>query len=230
MKTFFEKHEISITIFWIILYIVSNSFCMQNWGLTDYRTSILNFTLVGFILIFIFQNKLGEYYGLTKLPKCKEFLYFIPLLCIVSVNLWNGIHIHNSTTEIIFFIATMIAVGFLEEIIFRGFLFKMMEKDNVHRAILVSSLTFGMGHIINLFNGAEIIPTLIQVSYSIAAGYMFVIIFQKGKSLWPCIITHSAINAVSIFHIDTTVSFYIEPIFLILVSISYAIYLQHTMK
>ena len=52
--------------------------------------------------------------------------------------------------EIVFYILTMLNIGFIEEIIFRGFLFKMMEKDNVKTATAVSSITFGIGHIINL--------------------------------------------------------------------------------
>ena len=64
----------------------------------------------------------------------------------------------------------MINIGFLEEIIFRGFLFKMLEKDNVKTAIIVSSITFGMGHIVNLLNGADLVPTLLQVCYALAIG------------------------------------------------------------
>lgn len=36
----------------------------------------------------------------------------------------------------------------------------MMEKNNVKSAIIVSSITFGIGHIVNLLNGADLIPTL----------------------------------------------------------------------
>ena len=77
----------------------------------------------------------------------------------------------------------MLNIGFLEEIIFRGFLFKMMEKNNVKTAIIVSSITFGIGHIVNLLNGAELIPTLLQVCYAIAIGYMLVMVFYKSKSI-----------------------------------------------
>ena len=82
----------------------------------------------------------------------------------------------------------MINIGFIEEIIFRGFLYKMMEQDNVKTAIIVSSITFGIGHIINLLNGATLIPTLMQICYAISTGYLFVIIFYKSKSIIPCII------------------------------------------
>lgn len=229
-KEIFQKHETTISILLIVIYILTNSFCMQNFGEMDYRSVIVNSTLLLAVILFIVKNKLGEYYGLTKLPKFKEFLYFIPLLILMSVNLWGGVHIKNTSSEIIFYILFMICVGFLEEIIFRGFLFKMMEKDNVNTAIIVSSLTFGIGHIINLFNGAALIPTLIQVCYAVAGGYLFVIIFQKGKSLWPCIIAHACINASSIFGIENIISTYIAPVFLILISVSYAVYLNKTIK
>ena len=123
----------------------------------------------------------------------------------------------------------MINIGFIEEIIFRGFLFKMMSKDNVKIAIIVSSITFGMGHIINLFNGAQIIQTLLQICYATSVGYLFVTIFHKSKSLIPCIITHSLVNSLSIFNIETS-TFYISSIFLIIVPLVYAIYINKNVK
>lgn len=230
MKKIFENYETFRAFFFIILYIVINSFCLENFGLTDYRSFICLLVFSLLIVGFIVQLKLVNYYGLKTFPKAKEFLYFIPLLLISSVNLWTGININNTVHEIIFYILAMCCVGFLEEIIFRGFLFKMMEKDNVNVAIIVSSVTFGIGHIVNLFNGAEIIPTLLQICYAISAGFMFVTIFQKGKSLWPCIICHALINSLSIFSIDNFVSRYIASIFLIIVPIIYTFYLRKIIK
>ena len=120
----------------------------------------------------------------------------------------------------------MIFVGFLEEIIFRGFLYQAMAKDSERSAIIVTSLTFGIGHIINLLNGAELVPTLIQIVYATTAGFMFVSILRKGNSLWPCIITHSLVNALSIFNEPTTITTYIGPIILIVVSVFYSIYIN----
>ena len=151
-------------------------------------------------------------------------------MIIAFLNLSNGININNSFKEIIIYILFMFCVGFLEEIIFRGFLFKMMEKDNKKTAIIVSSLTFGIGHIINLLNGALLIPTLIQVCYATSVGFLFVIIFSKSKCLWPCIIAHGLTNALSIFNINNAVTLYIIPIFIILISVSYSIYIIKNIK
>ena len=230
MKKIFEKHEVLFCILLIVAYILVNSYCMQNFGIEDYRSAIINtiFSIVLIILMIILKRI--SYYGLTKVTNLKSYLYFIPLFLIVSVNLWNGVNINNSASEIIFYILTMINVGFIEEIIFRGFLFKMMEKDNVNIAIIVTSLTFGIGHIVNLFNGADLIPTVLQICYAIAGGYLFVIIFHKGKSLWPCIVTHSAVNALSIFSVDNLVVLYVVPVFLVIVSVSYAMYIKYEIQ
>jgi membrane protease YdiL (CAAX protease family) len=230
MKNFFEKHETLCCILLIVIYILVNSYCIQNFGIVDYRSAIIN-TIFSLALIFlIVKLKKVSYYGLTKVKNFKKFLYFIPLILIGSVNLWNGININNSTKEIVFYILTMINIGFIEEIIFRGFLFKMMAKDNIKRAIIISAVAFGIGHIINLLNGSELIPTLLQICYAISIGYLFVIIFYKSKSLIPCIITHSLVNSLSIFNVENSLSLYISSSFLIVVPFVYAVYINKTIK
>ena len=226
MKKFFEKHETIFCILLIVIYILVNSYCIQNFGIYDYKSAIINTIFSISLIILLVALKKISYYGLTKVKNIKKYLYFIPLIFIISINLWNGIHINNSIKEIIFYVITMINVGFIEEIIFRGFLFKMMAKDNVKSAIIVSSITFGIGHIINLFHGAELISTLMQIVSAISIGYMFAIIFYKSKSLIPCIITHSLINALSIFYVPNPKSIYLESIFLILLPIVYVFYIN----
>lgn len=230
MKKIFEEHETLICILLIVTYVIMNSYCMQNFGTTDYRSAILNTIFSVVLLVLIISLERVSYYGLTKVTNLKNYLYFIPLLLIVSVNLWNGFNINNTTSEIVFHILTMINIGFIEEIIFRGFLFKMMEKDNLKSAIMVSSITFGIGHIVNLLNGADFFPTLMQICYAIAIGYLFVIIFYKSKSLVPCIVAHSLTNSFSIFNIDNQMSMYIVPIFLTVVPFIYAIYIDKFVK
>ncbi len=230
MKKIFDKHETLICILLIILYVVINSYCMQNFGLEDYRSTVINTIFSIALLIFIITLKRTSYYGLTKVTNLKKYLYFIPLLLIISNNLWNGININNTKSEIIFHILTMLNIGFLEEVIFRGFLFKMMEKDNVKSAIIVSSITFGIGHIVNLFNGADFIPTLVQMCYAISLGYLFVIIFYKSKSLVPCIIAHILINSLSIFNVQNEGSLFRVFILLMVVPLVYAIYINRTVK
>ena len=230
MKKIFEKHETLFCILLIVAYVVENSYCLQNFGILDYRTTIVNTVFSIFLIILMIILKRTKYYGLTKVENPKKYLYFIPLIILISINLWNGINIKNTKEEIIFRILTMFNVGFIEEIIFRGFLFKMMEKDNVKSAIIVSAITFGIGHIVNLLNGEDLIPTLIQICYAISLGYLFVIIFYKSKSLIPCIITHQLINSLSIFNIETKSSLYVGALFFTIIPLFYAFYINKTIK
>ena len=230
MKKILEKHETPFCILLIIFYIVLNSFCLNTFGIDDFRSVVIN-TLFSFgLLMLISKLDKEEYYGLVGVKDLKNYLYFLPLVLILTVNLWNGININGSWKSIVFYILNMLNVGFIEEIIFRGFLFKMMEKDNLRKAIIVSSITFGVGHIINLFMGAELIPTLLQICYATSIGYLFVTIFYKSKSLVPCIITHSIMNALSLFNVETTKMMYISGVFLIIVPLLYAFYINKKVK
>ena len=230
MKKVFERYETIFCILLVLLYIVINSYCIQNYGLTHYKSALINTAFSAFLIILIISLKRIKYYGLAKVRNPEKYFFFIPLILIPTVNLWNGININNPADEIVFYILTMINVGFIEEIIFRGFLFKMMEKDNLKIAISVNAITFGIGHIINLLNGAQLIPTLMQICYAISIGYLFVIIFHKSKSLIPCIITHSLINSLSIFNTESILSLYIAPIFLMAVPLIYAAYINKNIK
>lgn len=230
MNKFFTKYETPFCILLIVFYIIINSLCLELFGINDFRSVVVN-TLFSFgLLMFISKMDKEEYYGLVGIKNAKQYLYFIPLILILSVNLWNGINITGTWKEIVFFILNMLNVGFIEEIIFRGFLFKMMEKDNLRNAIIVSSITFGVGHIVNLLMGAELVSTLLQIAYATSIGYLFVTIFYKSKSLVPCIITHSIMNALSVFNIENTKMMYISGIFLIIVPLVYAFYINKKVK
>ena len=228
MEKVFKKHETLFAIALIILYIATNSYIIQNFGITSYQSVVINTILSVFLIVLVILLKRVKYYGIAKPNDSKKYLYFIPLFIISLFNLRRGIHINNTTNEIIFYILTMINIGFLEEMIFRGFLFKMMEHDNVKSAIIVSSITFGIGHIVNLLNGADLIPTLMQVCYAMAIGYMLVIIFYKSKSLIPCIIFHGVFNSLSIF--STGESSIISSIILIAMCLGYTIYINKKVK
>ena len=76
-----------------------------------------------------------------------------------------------------------------------------MEKDSLKAAILVSALTFGIGHIVNLFNGSDrsLPSSLVQIVFAVLVGFVLVWIFYHGKSLIPCILFHAANNALKVF-------------------------------
>ena len=205
MKAIYEKSEISFALAWIVAYCVLASlgdYLSDIIGVQKMITLPILILLSGTLFYFVRNHQLLETYGLCKseIPVSK-MLYYIPLAALLTVNLWEGFGIKMSVPETLFYMLSMLCVGFLEEMIFRGFLFCAMAKNDIKSAVLVSSITFGIGHLVNLINGsgAELLPNLLQVIYAMAAGFLFVMIFYKTKSLIPCILTHGVFNALSVF-------------------------------
>ena len=135
-------------------------------------------------------------YGLT-LPKYKlaRAGFFVPLIIVACSGLIFGIKLNYGPLETVLFVISMCCVGFLEEILFRGFLFVGMAQKNVNSAVIVAYLTFGIGHIIYLLNGQDLVKTIFQIVFAIAVGFTLVTLFYKGKSLIPCIVFHGINNA-----------------------------------
>lgn len=114
-----------------------------------------------------------------------------------------------------------IFVGIMEELIFRGFLCRFIEeKSHENRAIMISSLIFGVFHLVNI-GSYPYLYVLLQVLYAFAIGIVFATVFYKTKSILSCIIVHSIVDILG--------SFEAEPIFAVeiigtIICVLYAIY------
>ena len=67
---------------------------------------------------------LSEKYGLCK-PQlsASNMLFYFPLIFLLTANFGNGVTLNGSPLETVLYILSMFCEGFLEEMIFRGFLF-----------------------------------------------------------------------------------------------------------
>lgn len=212
MTTLCKKSEIWFAVVLIIVYVVGTSIAdglSEMLGITKSVTFLFHALLSAVIFLWIRRSGLFRKYGLCKSSvKPSRYLYYIPLVLLSTVNLWFGVRMNLPLVETLLYLGSMLFVGFLEEIIFRGFLFRAMAKDGVRSAVIVSSITFGIGHIVNLFNGsgAGIVENLCQIAYAVAFGFLFVLIFYRGGSLVPCIISHSIVNMLSVFVNESAVT------------------------
>ncbi len=199
MRKLYEKSEITFAIVSIAVYISVGS--LRSLG-DDSPWMMLGLILLSTVLLlFVRKNGLMKKYGLAGwAANSRAMLWFVPLWIIAGVNLWGGFDVKYAMPGQIFAVISMALVGFVEELIFRGFLFKAMLKDgSVKSAVIVSSVTFGLGHILNIFNGHDLIPTLIQVVFAVAAGFILTLTFYKCGSLLPNILMHSMVDVLSLF-------------------------------
>lgn len=210
MKKLFYKNEVAFALVWIGLYLVVMSIALQLCGGFDDLAGktvpqllipvVCILLLSAFATAWIIHNGLAAYYGLCKFKgDANAFLWFIPLILISCINLKNGLALTGQLSLSVLMAVNMATAGYIEELLFRGFLFRSMAKDNVKTAIIVSAVTFGAGHIVNLFNTADVLGVFLQIFYAIAIGFLYTLIVWKGGSLLPCILSHMFINGSSVF-------------------------------
>ena len=239
MKKLYEKSELTFAIVWIVIYCVLQSLAYsinEKIGIAYSASAILCILQAVILFFFIWNNGLLERYGLCKSSvPARRFLYYVPLIILATGNLWNGVAVNDSLAGTFCRIVCMLCVGFVEEVIFRGFLFKAMAKNNVKHAIIISSVTFGIGHLVNLFNGSgmDLVNNLLQIGFAVAVGFLLVTVFYYSESLLPCIITHSTINTLGTF--SNGIGFTVEKqiihvLIMIVLTVAYTLILTKTLE
>ena len=206
MKKLYEKNELTFALVWIAVYVVGTSLAealSETIGANKLVSAVFHLVLTAALFLWVRRNGLTEKYGLF-LPRYRllRAWFFIPLALVCLYKVVFSPALRFSAAESACFVASMLCVGFLEELIFRGFLFRAIEKENLTRAIIISSVTFGIGHIVNLLNGQDLPETISQIIFAVFVGFALVILFHKGKSLMPCIVFHGVFNALSVIAND----------------------------
>lgn len=229
MRKLYEKNALTFALVWIGIYVVLLSLA-EN--LSDVLTknaaaAALCAAMTVFLFVWLGKNGLRELFGLCRpVGGARWYLYYLPLVVIASVNLWCGVTQKLPAGITALYAFRMLCVGFLEELIFRGFLYKALCREGETKAAIISALTFGIGHIVNLLNGAAFVPTLLQIVYAVAIGFLFVVLFRRSGSLVPCILTHGVLNALSVFSLEPDYRTQcIISLVLIVLAVSYSVYL-----
>lgn len=213
MKKLYEKSELAFSLVWIGLYVIVMNIALQFCdGFDDLARKTVLQLLVPVVCIcvlalvstlWIVRNGHSGKFGLCKFKGSRQqFLWFVPLIIVSCVNLINGLGQNAPPAVSLLMMVNLAVAGYMEEIIFRGFLFRAMEKDHLISAIIVSAVTFGAGHIVNLANTADTLGVLLQVCYAMTIGFMYTLILHKGGSLWPCIASHMFVNGSSVFALE----------------------------
>lgn len=103
-------------------------------------------------------------------------------------------------TNLILLLLGCLMVGFAEEYMFRGLLQPLFlkkygsRKNGIFISILLTSVFFGVFHLLNLFKNENVEQVLIQVVFAMFIGFFFGVLVLKTNKLIPVVITHGLIN------------------------------------
>lgn len=203
--TYYLEMVVQTIVIWVILYGIIYSFS-ENFSKLFGENHILTVfaTMLYLVALYIFlkkQNKLSVYgLCLPKYWRKNDIGWLMPLLAFPFANIYlqrDQTILQNSW---IIFILTLFTV-FLEELLFRGYLLTYILGKcgivNKWIAMIVSSILFGMFHIVNLFQGADLLYTIIQMLCACGIGLCLCVLVLKYKSILPGTIIHYLINITS---------------------------------
>lgn len=228
MKKLYEKHEVLFAVLWIAAYCVVMAPLKGEFGFGSVWMLLGLLAFAAGIAAFVKANHLEKKYGLAGWPKdMKRYLFFIPLWIIASGNLWDGIGLSYHGTALLIATLSMILVGYVEEMLFRGFLLRAMLADGkAVTAVVVCALTFGIGHIVNLFTGQAGFDTVTQMLFAVAIGFVFTMAAYKSESLIPVILAHAMIDVFALYGADIELIDLIYMIATIVIAAAYCLYLS----
>ena len=157
----------------------------------------------------------------------KKPLWPLPMWVLSTGNPWGGVRVRYDAVTTVMAVLSFLLVGVAEEIIFRGFLFNGMRRTgSLTVAVVVSAITFGMGHIVNLLTGHATMETLVQVLFAVAWGFLFTFAYLKSGSLLPCIAIHGLIDVFSVFARDNEIAHWAYIAATVAVAVIFCLYLS----
>ena len=137
-------------------------------------------------------------------PFLKGILFTLPPFLVVVNNLpilsmigGDAYLVHNAPVYLLWFAAECLAIGLFEELAFRGVIFLMLAagrhttRKGLFWSLILSSAVFGGVHLINIFMGAGIGPTILQIGYSFLIGAMCTVVLLKTRNVWLCVVLHA---------------------------------------
>lgn len=205
-------------LFMIVMYIPVNLIVSVNLPFSMFIPGYPQTGPIGVILAFLIGNLLYTWWfrpdaeSLLKGGNVGAAGPFIPLFVLLWV-LSEGAEIFLGDLKLavpsITSICTAITAGFLEEFFFRGMIIApMMRKDadqkRVLTALLFSSAVFGLVHGTNVFAGAPVDSSIMQVGSSFALGIAFGAVFLVTGNLWAPAILHTVHDILAFSNVGST--------------------------
>ncbi|CCV64727.1 hypothetical protein BN85411500 [Alteracholeplasma palmae J233] len=182
---------------------------LDTYSYIEVLGEFLSFCIAAIFAFFLFE-KVHTFFRIKGIKK--GLLIAFPIYILIAALLIKSL-VGLSISDIEYqgvdatfrYILFMICVGLFEELLFRGILLNVFikvfeNKENKElKALMVSSLLFGMVHFLNILGGQHYLVTIGQVIYTISLGLIFGLIYLKSGNLIAAIIAHVMLNIVAMF-------------------------------
>ena len=142
------------------------------------------------------RQRQGAAAWLSALPALLVALNNAPVIALAT---GSAVVTAQGTAVFVFALQCLFVAAF-EELAFRAIMFPLLLQrfgTGVRArfsAVLLSSALFGMTHLLNLFSGAAVGATVLQVGYSFLIGCMLAVVLMRTGSIALCTFLHAVYN------------------------------------
>jgi uncharacterized protein len=157
---------------------------------------IVEVVFCGYVILLLTRLHWWHEAGFKKPTTRRKYLAYLPLVFLpLVVVVISGFKAASPSTVMWFALFTLLA-GFAEEGLLRGVVLRAMLPSDLKRAVLVSSLIFGLAHLINIWQGHSAATVIIQIIYATLLGIGFAGARLYTGTIWPAIVIHALIDFV----------------------------------
>lgn len=160
-------------------------------------------------------------------------LTFTHMIYILILWFFTGVKDEVTTIYILLSLLLSALVGVGEELLFRGLIFRYLLKYGVNKAILISSILFGLVHFASTITGINSLSaTLLQISNAFFFGCATAFLITLTKSLWLGIVWHFLIDVFSlIFNFSfLTTGGWMFMISMVVFNVSFALWMRRKIE
>ena len=167
----------------------------ESWSISITEGIVLILTAV----MAVIQRKDLPSYGLQKAIYKGTLKYLIPLTVLSLMLIPYFFHV-RMVDPLLPAILDIIFIGIMEELIFRGLIFRASEViTNEHIAIIISSILFGLIHLTNLSGDSTWQYVLLQVAFNTALGLGLGVLRARTGSIFGGLLFHIFLDINGLF-------------------------------
>lgn len=127
------------------------------------------------------------------------FLMMLPFLAVHYAGSFLSWRQFGFSGQFVTSLLAALAPGFGEEMAFRGlgianYMRNAKDGKDIRTIFWISSVTFGLVHIMNISAGGDVLASCIQSVYAIGIGMILGAIYIRTGNLWPTIIAHTSLD------------------------------------
>lgn len=206
------RKELVLSLAWVLLYLVVfvklASVLSGLIGVPHFFNAVAELLFPAIAVAYLHKRNLLSYYGFTTLRALdyRRLLYLVPMAAPLAVTAsLDPADDGCPWQQALLLMAWMTGVGFSEGVLLRGFVLRALIRRGAGMAVGVSSLAFGLLHLVNLIGGADLVATLLQVAYATCMGLMLSTFVCRTNNIIPCVLPHSALDVAGVFVAEPSV-------------------------